>query len=125
MHKIIIIVLVIIFVGLAGYFLFLNKPSQNIELSQAKATEILSLKECKPEGIPEEYKSCAMSISKNGDQWLVTVTYDGFYDDSVKAGRTEAILEYKDGQWLILNATDMYQCWPGRGHQDFSTEICV
>jgi len=79
---------------------------------------------CSSQGVPGFYNTCQMDISKKDSYWTVTVTYDGLYDDSIKATRTEAIIEYKDGRWIKRDILETRQCWPGRGHQDFSPEYC-
>jgi len=72
-----------------------------------------------------EYKSCKIDITKVSSDWLVTVTYDGLYDDSVKAIRYKTAITYQDGKWISGNVSKTQQCWPNRGHQDFSSELCV
>jgi hypothetical protein len=80
---------------------------------------------CLAEGIPEKYRSCTLTVSKGPGHWLVTVTHDGFFDDSVKASQLQAIVTHVNGTWVKGDVTETFQCWPGRGHQDFSSELCV
>jgi hypothetical protein len=80
---------------------------------------------CVAEGLPEKYRSCTLTIAKEQDHWLVTVVHDGFFDDSVKASRVQVVVRRVDGAWVKGEITESYQCWPGRGHQDFSNELCV
>jgi hypothetical protein len=81
--------------------------------------------ECRPERVVGKYGSCSMNISKGVDKWVVVVTYDGLYDDSVKASRIQATVTYQNGQWLKGPVSKTQQCWPERGHQDFSAETCL
>jgi hypothetical protein len=62
----------------------------------------------------------------DGGRTVVTATISNFMDDSVFAVRYEftfvtgddGLLGFERGQWL-------QRCQPGRGHQDFSRELCV
>ena len=63
---------------------------------------------------------------------LVTVTLDGYLDDSVRGERFELKFSRKacddcdtgmSGWWLYsLSAT--VRCYEGRGHTDYSAEVC-
>jgi hypothetical protein len=54
----------------------------------------------------------------------VTVTLDGLLDDSVQTRRYELQLS-RDGEvWRLDEATWAQRCRRGRGHQDFSPELC-
>lgn len=87
--------------------------------------DILFSDDCRSERVVGKYASCTLNISKiDNNNWTVTVTYDGLYDDSAKATRTQATVMYQDGQWLKQNISKTHQCWPNRGHQDFSTATC-
>jgi hypothetical protein len=56
----------------------------------------------------------------------IEVTSWGLPDDSVEAARFRVRLaEQADGTWRVTQATWSQKCWPGRGHQDFSTVPCV
>jgi len=99
-------------------------PTPTPELTKEIALSLLKM-ECSPERVPGKYGSCHIDISKETDQWVVTITYDGLYDDSIKAERIRTIVRYKDGQWLKGEVSKTQQCWPGRGHQDFSAEPCL
>lgn len=81
--------------------------------------------ECSSTRVVEKYGSCKVEILRLGEGWKVSVTYDGFYDDSVRASKTETIITYKNGEWKSGVIYETQQCWQDRGHQDFSTELCV
>jgi len=83
------------------------------------------VQDCEPDGVEERYRSCVLTIVQEGDRYLVTVTHDGFFDDSVKASRIEVAFTRSAGAWVKGEIVETYQCWPGRGHQDFSAELCV
>jgi len=91
-----------------------------------KYNSCVSIKDgCYLKGVENEYRSCILDISKEKDRWVVMITYDGLYDDSIKAERISAIVVHKNKEWIISEIFEEYQCQPGRGHQDFSTELCL
>jgi hypothetical protein len=58
--------------------------------------------------------------------WTVTVTTSNFFDDSVFADRWELTLERgADGRLAFVSGAWSSSCQPGRGHQAFSTGLCV
>jgi hypothetical protein len=62
----------------------------------------------------------------DGDEPEVVVTLDRLADDSVRAERYALSLERRhDGRLRLVSAHRTWRCWEGRGHQDFSTELCV
>ena len=56
---------------------------------------------------------------------IVTATLDRLLDDSVRAKRYELEFVRANDKVRLRAARWTQQCWPGRGHQDFSTELCV
>lgn len=61
-----------------------------------------------------------------GDEAVVTVTEDGLPDDSV--GAVRYVLEFErqaGGGWRLLSAAWAQRCQDGRGHQDFTPELCI
>ncbi len=62
----------------------------------------------------------------NGDQTVVTVTKSNFMDDSVFAARYRFVLLVgEDGLHRFVEGRWSQRCQPGRGHQDFSLELCI
>ncbi len=59
--------------------------------------------------------------------WTVTVTTAGFFDDSVFAERLRLELGRSDldGTFRFERGVWSQACAAGRGHQDFSPELCV
>ena len=55
----------------------------------------------------------------------VVVTLDGLADDSVRAERWTLRLEPDGDVFTLTEARRDQRCQPGRGHQDFSPELCV
>lgn len=137
--NIILVIIIVIFAGLIGYFIFIPEsriplttprpPSEEIELTNEIALSLLRNDllggECQPEGVKGYYDSCAINISKENNQWIVTITHDGLYDDSIKASRIRVNVIHQNGQWFRGEISGSQQCRPGRGHQDFSAELCV
>jgi hypothetical protein len=138
-----VITLLLTGLGLTWYFVFVQKPegipAAPAPLSVPKTEEIkptneiaLSLLkdkllggECLPGGLEGWYDSCAVNISKENNQWVVSVTYDGLHDDSISAERITADIIYNNGQWFRGEILRTQKCWYGRGHQDFSVERCI
>ena len=132
---------VVLILIIAGLVIFTSKPSEAPEMPAGqKLTEeqVLSLLEndlpggCVPEGVEGEYSSCELVFEEGLDEFTgevswasISITYDGLYDDSVRASRIEANLIYRDSKWLVNSITETHQCQQGRGHQDFSEELCV
>ncbi|MBI1974345.1 MAG: hypothetical protein HYS51_00590 [Candidatus Zambryskibacteria bacterium] len=114
--------------GNVGYEYKRNIQSGN-ELTKEVVMQLLKDKlwnsECSSERVVGKYASCKIEINKVSSDWIVTITYDGLYDDSVKASRYKTAITYQDGQWLEGNVSRTQQCWPDRGHQDFSSESCI
>ncbi|WP_040492347.1 hypothetical protein [Ilumatobacter nonamiensis] len=57
---------------------------------------------------------------------VIRVTTEGFLDDSVAASQLAITTEVgDDGLLRFVSGTTTYRCQPGRGHQDFSAELCI
>ncbi len=60
------------------------------------------------------------------DSLIVTVTDDGYLDDSVRGEKFKYELKANEqGVWRFTSAAKAWRCQPGRGHQDFSTTKCT
>ena len=55
---------------------------------------------------------------------IVTIDQSGLLDDSVAAFRDRFDIAAQDGQWAIVKAGRQFRCQPGRGHQDWSADLC-
>ncbi|MFK8022755.1 MAG: hypothetical protein AB8G26_02220 [Ilumatobacter sp.] len=56
----------------------------------------------------------------------ITVTTAGFLDDSVESAQRVITTERgEDGLLRFVSSTYGFRCQPGRGHQDYSTELCL
>lgn len=61
-----------------------------------------------------------------GEQAVVTVTKEGLADDSI--GAIRYVLEFErqaDDSWRLRSAAWAQRCQGGRGHQDFTSELCI
>ncbi len=67
----------------------------------------------------------AEATAEGSGPTTVTVTLDGLPDDSVRAQRYVLVLGPDGDNWKLTSAVTAQRCWPGRGHQTFSTEPCV
>ncbi len=78
-------------------------------------------------GLPDvnEIRSITAEQQAESD-WLVTVTTSNLFDDSGFAVRWQLVLERGvDGRFAFVSGTWSQACQPGRGHQDFSSELCT
>jgi hypothetical protein len=65
------------------------------------------------------------SEGEGGGPRGVTVTLDGLLDDSVRAERWLLLFEPGGDGYALRSAVRTFRCQPGRGHQDFTAELCV
>jgi len=64
--------------------------------------------------------------AEDADSLTVTVTDDGFLDDSVRGEKRRLELKRNEqGVWKFVSAGKSRRCREGRGQQDFSTEKCL
>jgi hypothetical protein len=84
--------------------------------------------ECRSTGADELYRSCVIDLKYTEEEkaWLITVVYEGFFDDSVRGSRMRAKAVFENESWIIVGEPiEDFQCWSSRGHEDFSTELCI
>jgi hypothetical protein len=58
------------------------------------------------------------------DTALVMVTIIGLADDSVNAERFRIEFERNEQEWDMVSVGSQYRCQPGRGQQDWGTDLC-
>ena len=57
---------------------------------------------------------------------MITITDQGIPDDSIRGYRYHiSLTKLSRGFWQLSRALRSWNCWPGRGHQDFSIERCT
>jgi hypothetical protein len=54
----------------------------------------------------------------------VVVTFEGLFDDSVRAERWTLRLQPDENAFELASAVRTFRCQPGRGHQNFAPEPC-
>ncbi len=55
----------------------------------------------------------------------LTVINDGLLDDSVRGEKwIYELVKETNGVWKVSSIKRAWKCWPGRGHEDFSSESC-
>ena len=60
------------------------------------------------------------------DSLTVTITNDGYMDDSVRGEKYSLELKMNEqGVWKFVTAAKAWRCQPGRGNQDYSTIKCT
>lgn len=70
-------------------------------------------------------KSRAVREAQGWPRVEVTITDQGDEDDSVRGYQFRVALQKSsEGSWQIVEGGRSWNCWPGRGHQDFSTALC-
>jgi hypothetical protein len=67
----------------------------------------------------------AESSAEGAGPTTVTVTLDRIGDDSVRGERVVLRFEADGSRWQLVSAKSERRCWPGRGHQGYSPELCL
>lgn len=77
-------------------------------------------------GADMETRKKSISVEKldAANQVRVTIQDDGYLDDSIRGGIVILRMAKSDQLWQIKKASQAWNCWQGRGHEDFSTEPC-
>ncbi len=77
-------------------------------------------------GAPVDIEVLTGSNVESPDQVMVTVTQGGVLDDSVAGIRYRFDIERQDDStWEIQKAGQQFRCQLGRGHQDWSDQLCL
>jgi hypothetical protein len=71
-------------------------------------------------------RSFEATVRGEGSAATATLILDGLLDDSVRALRYDAELRrLGSGAWELVSATWSQRCRQGRGHQEFSSDLCL
>jgi hypothetical protein len=99
-------------------------PAPSFDAAAARALALATWGDCSGDGI--ECREVIVNVLDGADGvWYVEAIYDGFADDSVRAERHVAAVHYADG-WIIgAELLQDWRCQEGRGHQDFSSQLCI
>ena len=99
-----------------------SETQPDLSLATAQALAMQKWGGCIQE---DECEKMTVTISKNLGNWYVTAIVEGLHDDSITATRTTAHMDYQNGSWTIGAIEEStWKCSQGRGHQDFSRELC-
>ncbi len=63
-------------------------------------------------------------VEQTPTQAVVTLSQTGLPDDSVEGMRYWLEFEAGENQWELVWAGRQVKCWPGRGSQEWSTDLC-
>ena len=115
-------------VGKTKYLTYQNgqlieKPTE--QLSQDTATTLVTENwgSCTP-GVCQ--KMTVTTLDGKDGVWYVQAVYNGMYDDSVQAEKRIAAVHYVNSEWKFgAELVREYKCQPGRGQQEFSSELCI
>jgi len=55
---------------------------------------------------------------------VVEIEASGLMDDSVFAEKTVFNLSIENDRWSVTDKTIQVKCYPGRGHQEYSSDPC-
>ncbi|MGY6500342.1 MAG: hypothetical protein ACXIVQ_05505 [Acidimicrobiales bacterium] len=112
-------------VDVSAYAAFLAEHGGPSGGAYDAALEMLADQYSEEEGDEAQDPPAISSFLADGGREVVSVTFDGLLDDSVAAVRFELVF-IGDGEDLIIeSASWASRCQPGRGHQEFSTGLCV
>jgi hypothetical protein len=113
-----------------------SSPQRNayeqIDLSQLPANvakkghspEELALTAFGTEEVEGSVKEDVEVDTSNPKQAIVTIIQTNLPDDSVNSIRYRIDFKSEDSQWQMEWAGQQFICQPGRGNQDWSTELC-
>ena len=65
------------------------------------------------------------TLSQSSQEARVLATMTGLADDSVRDERILFVFERDGGRWVLADAGRQVRCHPGRGHADWSAELCL
>lgn len=134
--NIILLALIIILAGALIYVISINKTvlEDNVQYQEVsnsipllREAEALTLvKSTWGDCAPDSCSEVVVSITKqDSETYVVTAIYEGLRDDSSSAQKKVATASYVNGTWILGTATVTQKCQPGRGHQNFSSELCL
>jgi hypothetical protein len=78
----------------------------------------------KPAPLEGRYSQEIRNLASASGQRVILFTQSGLADDSVRGTRHRLEFVTADGRWRLDWAGRQVSCWPGRGHEDWSTEAC-
>ncbi len=76
------------------------------------------------EPVEGNYSQRVELLSETAAEQVVLFTEVGLPDDSVRGQRHRLEFAPQGAEWRLTWAGRQVQCWPGRGHQEWSREPC-
>ncbi|NER79663.1 MAG: hypothetical protein F6K42_08785 [Leptolyngbya sp. SIO1D8] len=77
------------------------------------------------EFIEGNYTEESLFVGMDPTQAVLLFTRLGLADDSVRGIRYRLeFVPYEGEQWELVWAGQQFMCWPGRGHENWETELC-
>ncbi|MFP5272299.1 hypothetical protein [Coleofasciculus sp.] len=102
---------------------FIQRNNINDMNPRSLAGQLLSRPESL-EGRQQEDIMINYALNRTEDPTIVEYTTIGLADDSVRSKRTRIELKWQQNGWQITWVGSQFQCHSGRGHQDWSKELC-
>lgn len=107
-----------------------NSPAQSLPATTISMPESEPTTKILRQLLDKQLGDCDCSkrsfkLTQKKKQWHLVVIDQGIHDDSEKANKTSGFLVFENGQWNFKVEQKTWQCWPGRGHQDFSSKPCI
>ena len=120
-------ILIIILIIVAGFsYWYQSGMKEEVKSLSQETAESL---------IKDNWGECAEDIcstlivnvfNREDGTWYVEAIYDEMRDDSVRTQKKTAPVYYLNGEWEIgIELIREYKCQPGRGQQEFSSELCI
>lgn len=79
------------------------------------------------EGLDSRKKSIDIESLSGGEVFnkvVVSITEDGFLDDSIRGAMVILRMEENNGFWSITSAKKVWRCWENRGHTAYNSDPC-
>jgi hypothetical protein len=76
------------------------------------------------EPVEGNYSEKVVTLASTSARQVVLFTQLGIADDSMRGVRHRLEFLPHRGQWRLHWAGRQMACWPGRGHENWSTESC-
>ncbi len=100
-------------------------PTPTIDETTARELAVAAWGDC--DGTDANCRELLVTVIDGEDGGLLLqAIHDGLADDSVRASRVIAPLSMTGGIWTLgEEILRDHRCQEGRGHDDFSTELCI
>ena len=86
--------------------------------------EIMGVYAAKSNEAEGRYSYSLTSAATDMDNKTITMVEEGLMDDVVAARKVVMTLAIHEGNWIVTGIKENYKCYPGRGHENWSAELC-